>query len=169
MILYRVTGTTFLTRWQDAFTGEGSFRAGGRWSSPGTRMVYSSTTLSLATLEVLVHCNKQSFLHARAMIQFELEDRLIEVLPDEELPEDWNSVPESISTQKLGDSWVRQGSALGLIVPSATLPTIRVEERNVLLNPNVPEFMDALRSVEVQPFSRDSRLAELIGLKSKSN
>jgi RES domain-containing protein len=148
--------------WQDAFSGEGSFRAGGRWSSVGTRMVYASTTLSLATLEVLVHCNKQSFLNTRVMICFELEDALIEQLPEREWPETWNSIPESVATQKIGDAWIRQGSATGLIVPSATLPSVRVEERNVLLNPHIPRMLEQLQSVEVEPFSTDSRLLSLL-------
>jgi RES domain-containing protein len=163
LILYRVTGSKHLNRWQDAFSGEGSYRAGGRWSSVGTRMVYASTALSLATLEVLVHCNKQSFLNARVMVRFELEDDRIEQLPESELPETWNSIPESVGTQKIGDAWTKQGTAIGLIVPSATLPTLRVEERNVLLNPNLPGMLEHLQNVTMQPFSTDSRLANLLG------
>ena len=125
-------------------------------------MVYASTTLSLATLEVLVHCNKQSFLNARVMIRFELEDARIEQLPENELPETWNSIPESVNTQHIGDAWIKQGSATGLLVPSATLPTLQVEERNVLLNPNLPDMLEHLKAVEVQPFATDSRLASLL-------
>ncbi len=161
-MLYRVTNAKRLTTWQDAFSGEGSYRAGGRWSSVGTRMVYASTALSLATLEVLVHCNKISFLNARVMIRFELDDAFIEQLLESELPETWNSIPESVSTQKIGDAWTLQGSATGLIVPSATLPTLHVLERNVLLNPNVPGMLEQLKKVEVQPFATDSRLVSLI-------
>ena len=38
-----------------AFTGEGARLNGGRWNSPGNSVVYTSASLSLATLEVLVH------------------------------------------------------------------------------------------------------------------
>jgi hypothetical protein len=37
------------------FDDEGSFRYGGRWSRPGTRVVYTPEHLSLAMLEYLVH------------------------------------------------------------------------------------------------------------------
>jgi RES domain-containing protein len=40
-----------------AFDGEGAWLFGGRWNSRGTRMVYTSITLSLAALETLVHLN----------------------------------------------------------------------------------------------------------------
>lgn len=36
-------------------TGEGSFRVGGRWNTPGTRAIYASLDPATATLEVAVH------------------------------------------------------------------------------------------------------------------
>jgi len=38
-----------------AFNGEGARLNGGRWNSPGERVVYASATKSLAALETLVH------------------------------------------------------------------------------------------------------------------
>jgi len=38
-----------------AFTGEGARRYGGRWNSKGYAAVYTSGSISLAILEVLVH------------------------------------------------------------------------------------------------------------------
>ena len=38
-----------------ALSGEGARLNGGRWNSPGLPAVYTSSSLSLATLEVLVH------------------------------------------------------------------------------------------------------------------
>ena len=37
------------------FDGEGAFRYGGRWSSPGTRVAYTAEHLSLAMIEYFVH------------------------------------------------------------------------------------------------------------------
>ncbi|MGA2601398.1 MAG: RES domain-containing protein [Bryobacteraceae bacterium] len=37
------------------FDGEGAFRFGGRWSSPGNRLVYTSERLSLAMIEYYIH------------------------------------------------------------------------------------------------------------------
>lgn len=36
-------------------SGEGSFRVGGRWNSPGVRAIYASLDPATATLEVAVH------------------------------------------------------------------------------------------------------------------
>jgi RES domain-containing protein len=161
MRLYRVTSNRYVTRWQDAFSGEGSYRGGGRWSSVGTRMVYTSTHLSLAALEVLVHCQRQSFLDSRLAIRFELADRYIQKL--ERLPDGWNSIPESIATQRLGDGWVASNTAAGLIVPSATLPEDEQEdEYNVLLNPRYPNFVNLIENVRVASFDFDKRITSLV-------
>ena len=38
-----------------AFDGEGARLHGGRWNNPGARVVYCAGSVSLATLEMLVH------------------------------------------------------------------------------------------------------------------
>jgi len=40
------------------FDGEGAYRYGGRWSSPGIRLSYTSEHQSLAVLEYFVHLDK---------------------------------------------------------------------------------------------------------------
>jgi RES domain-containing protein len=124
-------------------------------------MVYCSTHLSLASLEVLVHCNRQSFLDSRLCIRFELSDTVIQRL--ERLPEEWNSLPESINTQRLGDSWIAANSAAGLIVPSATLPEGDQEaEHNVLLNSRYPSFLRLLKNPVLKSFDFDARITSLV-------
>lgn len=72
----------------DAFSGEGSRLFGGRWNSPGVRVTYVSSSLSLAALEMLVHADRRRF--ARDYVAFRLripEGQVLE-LRDEDLPED---------------------------------------------------------------------------------
>jgi len=40
-----------------AFFSDGAARTGGRWNSRGVRMIYASSTKSLAALETLGHLN----------------------------------------------------------------------------------------------------------------
>lgn len=40
---------------REAFSGQGASEYGGRWNSPGTRVVYCSEHPALAALEKLVH------------------------------------------------------------------------------------------------------------------
>ena len=44
-----------------ALDGEGAFRVGGRWNSPGRHMVYMAQSVALAVLENLVHMSRQDF------------------------------------------------------------------------------------------------------------
>ena len=43
---------------QTPLDGEGTFRYGGRWSSVGTRLAYTSEHLSLAMIEYFVHLDR---------------------------------------------------------------------------------------------------------------
>ncbi|MDX8406248.1 MAG: RES domain-containing protein [Mariprofundus sp.] len=38
-----------------AMNGDGAMRYGGRWNSPGTRLVYLAETRALAALEIIAH------------------------------------------------------------------------------------------------------------------
>jgi len=42
-----------------AFDGEGAYRFGGRWSSPGVRLAYAAEHLSLAIVEYFVHLDPE--------------------------------------------------------------------------------------------------------------
>jgi RES domain-containing protein len=125
-------------------------------------MVYASTHLSLATLEVLVHVNNATFLDSRVAIRFEIDDALVMQLDDQALPVSWDALPAPVSSQKSGDAWAASGQSMGLLVPSAILPKgNKREERNLLLDPKYPDFIDTIRNVEIIPFSFDDRIAVL--------
>ena len=49
MRVYRLARLLFAA---SPFDGEGSYRFGGRWSSPGTRVVYTAEHLSLENLSI---------------------------------------------------------------------------------------------------------------------
>ena len=52
MRFWRIDTQRYASTWN---SGEGSFRVGGRWNSPGVRAVYTSLDPATATLEVAVH------------------------------------------------------------------------------------------------------------------
>lgn len=135
-----------------AFDGEGAWRFGGRWNSPGTRVVYCSANLSLAALENLVHLNPPvAFKYVT--IGMEFDDRLIETVKTKNLPTDWTEEPPSPSTMKIGDRWVREGRSAVLQLPSAIIPS----ESNYILNPAHRDFRKITIHKPVA-FSFDPRL-----------
>jgi RES domain-containing protein len=120
-----------------AFDGEGARRVGGRWNLPGTRVVYASTTLSLATLEVMVHLQSYRALGLYWAYGYDLEEDEIAELTD--LPPDWAVYPAPVEPQRRGTAWARAGQSLALKVPSAVVPP----EYNFLINPLHPAFKPA--------------------------
>lgn len=59
----------------------------GRWNSLGVPMVYTSPTLSLAILEVLVHLNSPRRFDNFVTLELELPESELMMLPQSELAE----------------------------------------------------------------------------------
>jgi RES domain-containing protein len=141
--------------------GEGSFLYGGRWSSNGTRMAYTSMTLTLAMAEFLAHVRIEDFdavtppelIYVKATLPNGAVLSVAEF--GSALPAGWDDVPAPAVDAVLGDDWIRSGRSLGLLVPSVHVP-IETPERNVLINPMHPDF--ARISYEVHAFAYDKRL-----------
>jgi RES domain-containing protein len=146
---------------KDPLDGEGSFLYGGRWSSPGTRMAYTSTTLTLAMAEFIAHVNIDDFdpdtppalVYVRATVPEAAALTITQI--GATLPKGWDDVPAPAVDAVLGDAWIRSGKSLALLVPSVHIP-IETPERNVLVNPLHEEFANLVCSVS--KFAYDRRL-----------
>ena len=115
----------------EAFSGEGARVYGGRWNSPGVKMVYTSTSLALAAIETFVHLEPNLQPDDLVSIECELPDEIeTERLDVQSLPHHWHMMRDE-SLRKFGDAWIRTGQTLTLYVPSAAIRG----EWNVLLNP----------------------------------
>ena len=135
-----------------AFDGEGAWLFGGRWNSRGTRVVYTSATLSLAALETLVHLNPPvAFKYAAIPIEF--DEALVETVAAMDLPANWNEEPPPPSTAEIGDRWVKESRSVVLELPCVIIPA----EPNYLLNPAHSDFK-RIRIGKPTPFSFDPRL-----------
>jgi RES domain-containing protein len=137
-----------------AFDGEGARLYGGRWSSPGTPVVYLAESRSLALLEVLVHLQDEAVL--AGYVRFEVVYRAAQraELDPATLPARWRESPAPLEVQRLGDRWVAERRSLLLAVPSAIVP----EERILLLNPRHPAA-GGLAIGAPEPVRIDPRLA----------
>ena len=138
---------------RSAFDGEGARTFGGRWSSPGTVVVYVSSSVPLAMLEVVVHLPAPRLLEDYVLISLRIPERLIEVLAPRRLPEDWRESPPSPGAQRIGDDWAVSGRSAVLRVPSALDPG----SANYLLNPAHAAFKQIKIGLP-QRFPFDGRL-----------
>lgn len=121
---------------ETAFDGEGARRYGGRFNSPGTSVIYVSSSLALAMLEVLVHVDRSRAMvgHVARPVTFDSGDVL--ALERDTLPERWDAPVPPLAVQELGDLWVASKASLLLRVPSVLLPgDVLGSEHNYLINP----------------------------------
>jgi RES domain-containing protein len=138
-----------------ALDGEGARLAGGRWNSRGTAVVYASDSLSLAALELLVHCDPALLPDDLVAIAIGIPDGLaIRRVEAADLPRSWRRHPAPESLARMGDEWAKGRTSAVLSVPSAVVPG----ERNVLLNPAHPDFR-RIRAGRSEKFALDARLA----------
>lgn len=154
---WRLTKTKLIA---GAWDGQGAKRSGGRWNSVGIAVVYTSGTLSLALVEVLVHL-PSGILPAYSAVRVDFDESMVTVVGPRDLPVNWRDYPPPPDTKAIGDLWVAQGSSLVLRVPSVIVPT----ESNYILNPAHPAFAD-LTIGEPMAFPFDPRLPMPLGLAS---
>ena len=137
-----------------AFTGEGARLFGGRWNNPGTSIVYTAQSQSLAVLEMLVHLDSPELLGKYVLFEIGIDDSVIEQVDPSRLPKGWRVDPSPASVRAIGDDWVGAGTSAVLRVPSALVTS----ENNFLLNPRHKDF-PRLSIGKPIPFRFDSRLA----------
>lgn len=119
------------------FDGEGAYLYGGRWSSVGTRLSYTSEHQSLAMLEYFVHLDADDAPEDLMLASAELPDDLSrEQIKFADLPANWHETPAPPELARLGDDFIRRAQYCLLIVPSV----LAKAENNWLLNPRHPEF-----------------------------
>jgi RES domain-containing protein len=127
---------------------------GGRWNPVGTPVVYASTSLSLAVLEVFVHMTARAGPedYVSVSVNFGVQEPEIERVNPADLPDDWRRTNHPM-LQALGASWATSKRSPLLLVPSVIVEG----EWNVLINPLHPTV--AAMTIETpKPFHFDERL-----------
>jgi RES domain-containing protein len=137
----------------EAFSGEGARRFGGRWNSRGVPMVYASSSLALAAIELFVHLEPNQQPDDLVSVAATLPaDEPAERLEPDQLPVGWWT-DDFGQTRAIGDKWIREKSSLALMVPSAALRA----EWNVLVNPLHPAVAE-IKVAEPLAFHFDARM-----------
>ena len=137
-----------------AFDGEGARRVGGRWNRRGSPVVYVSSSLSLAALELLVHADPALLPDDLVAVDADLPAALRRrEISERELPRGWRRTPPPEALADLGAAWLASRETAVLAVPSALVP----HERNFLLNPAHEDF-PRIRVGTAVAFSLDPRL-----------
>jgi len=149
MEVYRFT----LAKWSETLKPSGY---AGRWNSKGVFMLYTSSSIALATLENLVHRSGEGLNKNFKTIEISIPEGMkIHEIKIDELPNDWYQYENYRLSQAKGDHWIKESNSPLLKVPSAIIK----KESNYLLNPNHKDFEKiAIKSIE--DFEFDPRLIQ---------
>lgn len=152
MKVYRIEREKYL---KTTLSGIGaSMVKGYRWNSLYTRLVYTAESRALATLEVSVHLDLSEDLPLdRYYVEIDIPDDLTMLeVSLEDLPDDWNAKPPTITTQTIGDDFVLGNEAAVLKVPSSIVP----QEFNYLINPSHSD-VSRISITNITPMTFDAR------------
>jgi RES domain-containing protein len=148
--VYRILRKRFS---RHSFDGEGAYRFGGRWSTPGTRLAYAAQHLSLAMIEYFVHVDPDDLPDDLVVATADVPDTVSRsTVSLKALSANWRQTPAPPELAAIGDRFVREGRVAVLIVPSALAPA----ESNWLINPAHPEAA-RIRTQPPEPFEYDRR------------
>jgi len=132
--VYRILRKPFS---KSPLNGEGAYRFGGRWSSPGVRLAYTAQHLSLAMVEYFVHIDQDDPPRDLVVVAADIPDAVSRTaISSKQLPTTWRRTPAPPSLAAIGNGFVRDLRAAILVVPSALAPA----EANWLVNPRHPDF-----------------------------
>lgn len=146
MHVFRLCNKAFV-----ALDGEGAKLYGGRWNFRCLPVVYTSGTLSLAMLEMLVHIEVE--LAPEGLICLEIEIPETVHIESMLLPAEYAHSKDEALLKEIGSQWVRENRTAVLAVPSVIIPV----ERNFLINPLHPQAKK-IRTIKANSFHFDPRL-----------
>jgi RES domain-containing protein len=148
--IYRITHERYA---EEPFSGKGGLHYRSRWASEGQLVSYASGHLATATLEKMVGVKRPDLLTEMVYVKAEVNQALVDELPEAEFPEDWDALPPTDATRHVGDRWLGDQANLLLRVPAVVLPDCY----SYVINAAHPDA-DALSVVETEPLLLDNRV-----------
>lgn len=125
---------------------------GGRWNSPGRRVIYAAETYAGAMLELLANANIGRMPKNQVWIEILIAEGVSVEEVDEHAIRRWDA-PDQRASRRFGDEWYDEKRSTVLIVPSAVVRA----ERNVVINQEHPGFRK-LQATAPKPVVWDERL-----------
>jgi RES domain-containing protein len=149
MELFRISQEEFA----DRLASSGSAN---RWNKKGQNVLYTSSTRSLSTLELIVHRSsvKPTVAYKVMFISIPDDDDLIRQVQIKDLPAAWRTLSGYPGCQKIGAEWCDNRETLILKVPSAVI----IQEYNYVINGEHPAFNESVALVKTEDYFWDSRL-----------
>ena len=138
-------------------SAQGAAAYGGRWNSRGRRVLYCSESLALASMELLVHIQRNHVLkNLYNSIEIGFGETHVTALDLDYLPQGWDAMTVNPgAAQSIGDQWYDDSISLVLRVPSVVVR----ESYNYLINMEHPDIATLVFG-DLVPYQLDRRLAK---------
>jgi RES domain-containing protein len=127
-----------------------------RWNVRGQQVIYTGSSRSLSSLELIVHKGAvvPSESYRVMVISIAEDDYLYKQVQIKDLPLNWRTFAAYSILQKIGSDWITSQETLVLKVPSAVIPY----EYNYVINTEHSEFSSKVHLVRTEEYFWDSRL-----------
>lgn len=116
--------------------GAGAARIGGRWNSPGQRVVYASLSYANALLEILAHRSRAQLPPGYVWLTLDVPAGVKVAVADPTRIPGWDA-PDEVAARVAGNAWLDAGQTVALMVPAKPAAP---HEWNAVFNPAHPEF-----------------------------
>lgn len=127
-----------------------------RWNIKGQHVLYTGSSRSLSSLELIVHKGAVAPLEEYRVMVISIadDDYLFKQIQIKDLPPNWRTFAAYSKLQKIGSDWIVSQETLVLKVPSAVIPY----EYNYIINTEHPEFSNKVHLARTEEYFWDSRL-----------
>lgn len=127
-----------------------------RWNTKGQQVIYTGSSRSLSSLELVVHRNsiQPASTYKMMVISIADDDYLVKQIHCTDFPSNWRSLAGYSALQAIGSTWYNSQETLVLKVPSAII----IYEYNYVINTEHPDFRDKVQLVRTEDYFWDSRL-----------
>jgi RES domain-containing protein len=149
MELFRIS----LDKYAGALTPSG---AANRWNLAGQMVLYTGSSRSLSTLELVVHRGAIQLKEKYRVMVISVadEDHLVRQVQLRELPRNWRTMAAYPILQQIGSGWYTKQGSLVLKIPSAVI----TQEYNYLINVTHPDFGNKVNLIRTEGYFWDDRL-----------
>ena len=149
MEVFRISRELYSTK----LTSSGSAN---RWNFDRQNVIYTGSSRSLSTLELIVHSGavKPKLKYKVMVISLADYDKLYKQVLIKDLPINWRELSAYSKLQKLGSDWYSSQESLILKVPSAVMPM----EYNYVINTKHPDFSKHVSLVRTENYFWDKRI-----------
>ena len=129
--------------------------ASNRWNKKDEFVIYTSSSRSLSTLELIVHRSGINIKHPYKLLVISIKDKTqIKEVNIENLPANWKTIEAYIELQEIGSQWYNSNETLILKVPSVII----TQEFNYIINTKHPLFKKNIVLKSKEEFNWDKRL-----------